>query len=1062
MVRLAFFFLASLAAIALLILNERGINLEKISFGWNGGNLALYGVKYSSGKLTVDVFTLTINPSPSPVYGEPKVEGEAIKKGLTFFGKILSRIPLKVEIKDAFLKFGNTTVNVYSFFFERNNLSADFIEIFPGRKGWFTVENGKIYGNYHTYWGNAEFHSPFSEGFLLLSVRPTEGRVDLKVPLRVNGEKFSLKGRLHFQKEVFGTVDFVGNGISISSGFLLNGTELRSEGKIIYRNFSGAFSAEGPLLNPEYNLKGRWNFCGQTALITLRGNVRKVFLALSEGNIYGSGYLDFENLRGLFIATSGEEGKVELSLKSGNISLLAEDLRIRNLCGLEVSDLSLKGKLSGKLLSLKGNFSRLAFGPLKVENENFLISRKGGSALLSLSGDVGGLLLLKDGRLWGYLFGKLLISERPLSFSLPQVEGLLEQNQQRVHIFVKNISYDHFSAEDFSLKALRKKRFLTLNFSGNLEGYLKLSLRGNYPYRTELKGNLYGKDKLYPIFFKASGNLSEGSGSAGFENLVADFKYKSKLNGYGTKLKLTYDGFQLNLSSDWQRDKVSLKGALSFLLSDWGIYGTVPLKGFYSKEVWNLEGLPFCVYQMDRTIVCVKTFSAKGDRENIFFSVRSVKGLPIELFSEAKLRKGRLNFGAKMKVSTEFINSFLIDYSTIIRKPENLKMELSYEGKIAEIADELNWTFNQKLTLYSAYFYKPVDLYVSLFYKNREFSGFIGLADAVGGETFGSLSFAYPFGGTLKASFDMENLPFRLSVEKFVDSYLKLGIKGKFLSGAKPSLNATVSVGGYLNLLSYKFPSGGGDSTGKKTAKVNTDIRFLSSEPLYVKTPDGDFILTFNGRIRGKVKNINLSVNYGSLKLFDREYYVSGAKIKVENDKTYLYLPLTYYAPDRTIYLKIYGYLPWQNLKLDIRSTPPAPKEELLIYLVSGGQSGKGGLLGQGLSQLPLADLLLRTASVGMVGLLNKLSSAFVSGVKVSFVPTFDPTEGMVVGVDIEKFFGDFARLGYRWMPSKDPKATYLWGSMRFLFNSFLRFVRYSDGSTAATLRFSKELGLPF
>jgi len=66
------------------------------------------------------------------------------------------------------------------------------------------------------------------------------------------------------------------------------------------------------------------------------------------------------------------------------------------------------------------------------------------------------------------------------------------------------------------------------------------------------------------------------------------------------------------------------------------------------------------------------------------------------------------------------------------------------------------------------------------------------------------------------------------------------------------------------------------------------------------------------------------------------------------------------------------------------------------------------------------------------------------------------------MGVQVQKYLGDVAKVGYRWTFSPDPKATYWWASVRFVYGSFLRFVRYSDGSIATSLRFLQNFGSPY
>jgi len=66
------------------------------------------------------------------------------------------------------------------------------------------------------------------------------------------------------------------------------------------------------------------------------------------------------------------------------------------------------------------------------------------------------------------------------------------------------------------------------------------------------------------------------------------------------------------------------------------------------------------------------------------------------------------------------------------------------------------------------------------------------------------------------------------------------------------------------------------------------------------------------------------------------------------------------------------------------------------------------------------------------------------------------------MGVQITKYLGDYAKLGYYRSFSPDPKATYMWFSLKFVGNTFLRFTRYGDGSMGTGLRFSDLFGNPY
>jgi hypothetical protein len=264
-----------------------------------------------------------------------------------------------------------------------------------------------------------------------------------------------------------------------------------------------------------------------------------------------------------------------------------------------------------------------------------------------------------------------------------------------------------------------------------------------------------------------------------------------------------------------------------------------------------------------------------------------------------------------------------------------------------------------------------------------------------------------------------------------------------------------VLLGGYLRVDSYKFLNSAEGGSSNSKLKINYNLSVNTPTPIYVKTPNGNFIITLKGKLSDKNGTFEVFINYGRLNLFGKTFYVSNGVVKREGSKTYVDIPMILYTPVRTIYLKVYGYLPWNKLKLNVYSVPSAPKQELLAYLLSGG-AGVGG------SSMPLSQVFLKAASFGVAHLMDRIASEFIGGVEISFVPTFDPTQGLVMGVQIEKYLGDYAKIGYYHSFSPNPKATYMWASLKFVDNSFLRFTRYADGTLSASMRFSETFGSPY
>ena len=288
-----------------------------------------------------------------------------------------------------------------------------------------------------------------------------------------------------------------------------------------------------------------------------------------------------------------------------------------------------------------------------------------------------------------------------------------------------------------------------------------------------------------------------------------------------------------------------------------------------------------------------------------------------------------------------------------------------------------------------------------------------------------------------------------------------MSLKGRIEKGKTGwDVKEKLLSGGYIKVLSYNFPKGGGNKGNSPPPKVKTDIDFLSSEPLYIETPNGWVVVTYRGSFKNGTLNAVVFINYGRVEVLGKTFYIRNGEIDIKGNCIEVDIPLVYYAPGRTVYIRIYGPLPVEHLKLDIYSVPPAPREELLAELLGGG--GASALAAGAGAASPLVELLLKGATAGVATVANRISSLLLSGVEVKFEPTFDPITGFTVGVDIQKHFDDIAAVGYHWLPTPNPKGTYLWGSMKFLYNTFIRGTRYADGSVSTSVRFAAEFGTPF
>jgi hypothetical protein len=454
-------------------------------------------------------------------------------------------------------------------------------------------------------------------------------------------------------------------------------------------------------------------------------------------------------------------------------------------------------------------------------------------------------------------------------------------------------------------------------------------------------------------------------------------------------------------------------------------------------------------------LTCFEEISlTKGD--SLRAVVKTYTGFPLDLGVQLELKEKLLSVYTRLSLATEILNRFLAEFNTYIVKPQRLETQFSYRGEIKDFLKRAFWNYSQTLRVFSAYAYKPLELYITLALERGIFTGLLGVAEAQGNAVFGSLTLNInALSGKKEITADLEDFPLHLFIPDFLSGYLNLSLKGRVEQ--KPrfwDIDASLSFGGFLKLLSYRPPAAG-DEKGSPPKGLKFRLHLFTGEPLYVETPNGNLVISLRGEITESKRNLEVLLNYGRLQMLGKTFYTSAGEIKVKDDRVSLDLPLTHYSPDRTVYLRIYGSLPWENLNLEIYSVPPAPKGQLLAELLSGGG-------GQGLADFPLAKVLLQTGATAVTGFLENFSSSLIKGVKIKFSPSFDPQTGFAVGVDIEKDFSDFARVGYHWFPSPNPKTTYLWGAFKFFGGAFLRLTRFSDGSNSLALRFAKELGFPF
>jgi hypothetical protein len=1061
-----------------------GFYLRKISFSAGGFSLLAAGleVDLKQKRLSLSSFVLSV-----PLDGHyqptelPLITARQVRSYFDLTLKVLKKLPLTFSVDTAFihLKGEKETrdINLYRIYISKNSFGFGDLEIF--QNGFEVFELSSLRGK-------------IKKGLIALSgvAYPPGGKVALRG--KVNSENYSAFLRYRFLKDKKTLSDgllkasFGGKNIELSvEGEISKGASFNLKGFFDGRFFSLKGKVEG--WNAMVRLRGLWDAafperfflrfdgkvktpCGETPF---GGEVNsKAFLAAAalDGALYAEAVYPFGT--DLTLLVGGDNGTASLTLSPKGVVASFKELSLHNLCGLSLkgltgglvsdykrasADLSLAGLSYKKLLSLKRE-------RLRAE-----ANLKSFSANATLEGSIGGKLKLQRKGLRGEnIKGELTLSEKTLRFAVKETNLGWKKGISFSAEGLK-VLYNSYGIKKINLSGRFGNKTLKVVLSGTVKGNLFANFK-RYSFNLNLSGGVLTPKGPVSLAIKGQGDYKGGHLSLNLPDyrVAADFSYLKERKGYGGTLRASYANevaanVELNLSNK------SLYGKGTLKVKGGNVYSLAPFfyKANLKEKRFSLSFLPLCLYNFSERVLCLKTLSVNAslsNRTEAVFRISSLKGLPFLIDGKGKLEGKKLFFTLKGGVSTDFLNRVLGKFQTFIPQKDYVECLLSYSGNVTDALARTDVSCFKELPITTAYAYKPMVLYISAMNDNGIYRLYTGLGTENGQMVAALNGFWNASSKEAGLSWNLEDFPFRLFYGNTLFAFLKIFGTGEVIK--KPSLplevKASTSFDGYVKVLSYKFPkekSAEGKKEGGKPLTVNYNISFRTGGPLYIQTPNGNFLVGITGKVLNKSKTVEIFIYYGKLQLFGKTFYISNGRIDVKNDDVYLNVPMTLYTPDRTIYVRVWGPLPVENLKLDIYSVPPAPKDELLLYLISGG-GGSSAL--SGLSQLPLAQVFLRGASLGLGELLNRLGSSFITGVKISFTPSLDPTQGLIMGVQVEKYFGDLAKIGYHWSMSPDPKATYFWSSVRFLNGNFLRFTRYSDNTFSVGLRFFYRFGSPY
>ena len=1018
-----------------------------ISFQIADTEIGLYQINFKNGTLKVGSLVVNVKPKKGAVNLEQPFELKPLKVSISILEKLLYLFPFRVEIKDAYISVGKVSVNLYDLLLQKEKVNLRLGELFIGSPRAFTLENVTLTAKGNGLTLKGEIYQPRLEFEAFLNTLTWKG--NLLLTLR---KSYRVKGLFALLSEkVTLNATFEGDRIRAKTFLVFSYPTLTGtfKGKAFDVKTSGEFALN--LKDLSGNLRGKLNLCGEKFLYSAELFPEGLFAGIEnlQNPIYL--YLGLEGKRFFSFGSVGD-GILSLLYKNGNLKVKGENLSLNNLCGIRLKGLTAEGYLSENKFLLRGGFKGFSFRSFTLGKEELLLKGRDGNFFLKLGGSVKGLVLKRERLLWGYLSGEVGFSGKPLKFNLPSLDAYWSDGK-KLSLWVRFLSFNDFRVEEFKTFVFYRGGTFKAKLKGSING--DISYRGG-KYLADLKGWVF--KGLEPLKFgiSAEGSPERGKGKLTFDSfrgsfsylrnkggLALDFKGSWKFLGLFGKFRVEGEKFNLNFSGNLTQNPLGVTGIFSAVAG-----GKRDLSTFWVRF------FPFCLNFLGDKLTCFSEIFLSKNR-SLVAVVKTYEGFPLSLNSEVELKNENLSVYTRLKLSTSVVNRFLSNINTYIVEPSSLETVFAYRGAVKDFLKRLNWNFSTTLKVLSSYAYKPLELYLTLSLESGSLNGFLGISDSSHQSVYGTLSLnANLLSGKVKMNTDLEDFPLRIYLPEFLAGYLKLSLRGKVENANNLwKVKSLLSIGGFVKVLSYKSPAGGGGQNSPPK-NVDFDIELTTGEPLYVETPNGNAVLSLRGDFTNKKRTLWVRVNYGKLQMLGKTFYVGSGEVTLKDKKVSLNLPLTYYSPDKTVYLRIYGNLPWENLSLEIYSVPPTPKNQLLAELLSGG--------GEGLSEFPLTRVLLQTGAQAVAGALERFSSSLIRGITVKFSPSFDPQTGFAVGIDVEKDFADFAKVGYHWFPSTNPKTTYLWGAVKFFGGSFLRFAEYSDGSSSVAFRFAKEFGFPF
>ena len=1118
-----------------LSVSQKGVDVGLVEVKFGGYRLTAGGLKCNFEKRECSISSLAVTAPPPGIKTAPPLPPFPVGKlsdYLNLTAKALNKFNWKVNVGTVFFYQEPVSVNLYRVLLRSGSFELGTLQVFNGPNETFegslslftsTRSDLKENNSGLSLSLNAIFEVPaalkrgnltarWNGEFLSLEsklVTPSGTVVNLKGQLLPLND--TLKGVVFYslpQREIEGKI------FATFDGYRLN-----ADGTVKGKPFYISYRLDYPLYrtpkvvyngNASGGCAGNFTFGGD-----FYGNLLRIGFT-SSSNLYGAAAVQPTNggvqLWGFL--TQGGKGftTFEGGFKNGAplVGILFQNATF-DLCGIFLKGLEGDVNYQKGILKDSLTFEELDYGngtvrvgstrvKLHYDVENF-------RGTLLLKGSLRGLVYARDGRINApAIGGEILFKEKPLNFDLERLFLSLpvkNSTEEKIRFagLIRGLSLDGNALRNVALRGVfdEKEKNLHLRFKRNWEGTLSVDLKTPFPYRVNLAGKVYPRGGGEATFtLKGKGSLKRGSlgGKVSLHPAEREKPLSFAFNAdYRNTPSYKSANFTLNtLTAGESLPSVNLRGwatlrgrnnpQLRGKISTSAVFGKFKLspvaeiEGKPYQRRFHLRVSPFGVIYDGLTLLKFKGMEIDYNQGRLNFGAETFKGYPLSVNLRGDFDTRTLtveNLKGTLGVKSDFIDVYTVPFYTALPPGRYITVYFSYKGPLKELPYGLNLNMNEVLPLWTAYTYKPVELFLNLFNDNGTYQLFVGMQDNSTGEVFGTAQAAFNVGNrTANLSWNLGDFPLRAFYDGVFHSYLKVGSdgslsvkprngkgKGENPRGYNISLNTTVSVGGYVKIDSYKFPSSG-NGEGGTTNSTNTlsyNVSIDTPSGLYLQTPNGEFLVYLNGEISdNSTRRFDVSIAYGKLNLFGKTFYVSGGRVMVNGGQTYVDIPLTLYAPERTVYIRVYGYLPWQNLKLDIHSVPPAPEDQLLLYIISGGGSAAGG----GVTQLPIAqEILAKAASLGVVNLLNRISSSLIGGVEIDFVPSVDPTQGLVMGVRIQKYIGDLAKVGYYWSFSNNPKATYMWGSLRLL-GGFFRVIRYSDGSKAAVFRFSGGLGNPY